>query len=220
MTCLAVGLKTGQWSACGLGRLGLCSDQCWCGRSSEWNRCWRQPLNIESQSERFSHSQRSAGLCCLRPILHSRRYNSSCHWTDHPSTRSLWFSCTWLSIGCIFFFTVVISLYLVHHPDVDISRDLSHSRVRFEAWLEQCTELLSLSIRCCAAAWEQKMRDKLPDSLNRKGAAASAAVSDCSFDDVLLRFFVWQFWLFIAMIGIVVDYVLRLTSRPSQSFTP
>ena len=33
--------------------------------------------------------------------------------------------------------------------------------------------------RCCAAAWEKKMRDKLEplDALNRKGAAASAAVS-------------------------------------------
>lgn len=34
-----------------------------------------------------------------------------------------------------------------------------------------------LLIRCCAAAWEHKMRDKLPNDLQHKGAAASASVS-------------------------------------------
>jgi len=62
-----------------------------------------------------------------------------------------------------------------------------------------------LILGCCAAAWEQKMRDTL-DPMNeyyKRGAAASAA-----------------FWLFIAMIAIIVNFVLRFISKPSQSFNP
>ncbi|UJR15237.1 hypothetical protein I4U23_002192 [Adineta vaga] len=59
---------------------------------------------------------------------------------------------------------------------------------------------------CCAAAWEKKMRDTLEDLgvLKRKGAAASAA-----------------FFLFVAMIAMIIDFVLRLFNRaPSQSYNP
>lgn len=58
---------------------------------------------------------------------------------------------------------------------------------------------------CCSAGWEQKMRDTVgrEGTLKRKGAAGSAA-----------------FWLFFAMIAIIVGYVLRLVRRPAQSYTP
>jgi len=50
---------------------------------------------------------------------------------------------------------------------------------------------------CCAAAWEKKMSDTLGSLVQHKGAAGAAS-----------------FFLFFAMLAIILDYVLRLV-RPA-----
>lgn len=56
---------------------------------------------------------------------------------------------------------------------------------------------------------------------HRKGAAASAAVRDF-FKGISRKtnFGIFQFFLFVSMIFIFINFILRLISRPSQSFTP
>lgn len=60
-------------------------------------------------------------------------------------------------------------------------------------------------LACCSAAWEQKMRDTVEKEgiYQRKGAAASAS-----------------FFLFVAMIAQLTNFIIRLIIKPSQNFTP
>ena len=63
------------------------------------------------------------------------------------------------------------------------------------------------------------MKDSLGDLVQRKGAAAAAAVRIFDIDVSLIELidvrFVFQFFIFVAMIGILVDFTLRLIrSKP------
>ena len=71
--------------------------------------------------------------------------------------------------------TIVSSQTVVHRGDARSRRHLLHSRVRAGHEIEHAAVL---SLRCCSAAWEQKMRDTvgMDGTLKRKGAAGSAAV--------------------------------------------
>ena len=98
--------------------------------------------------------------------------------------------------------------------------DLSHSRVRLQLVFADFNVSLN---RCCAAAWEKKMRDtvEMDGDYPRKGAAASAAVRHF-FRGISRKtnFGIFQFFLFVSMIVVIINFILRLISRPSQSFTP
>ncbi|CAF1417718.1 unnamed protein product [Rotaria sordida] len=61
-----------------------------------------------------------------------------------------------------------------------------------------------LILGCCSAAWEKKVRDvgKI-QYIPHKGAAASAS-----------------FFLFVAMIAVIINFLLRLFNRPPQTYNP